>query len=402
MKTFLFFCLLSLKMYAQSWTALTPFPGIARDDGVAVEVEDKAYVGTGLKTGWSLAGDFFVLDLATNTWSSIASMPSGTERQYACAFKGPFSFYVFGGDGSGGVLNTLYKYSVSSNTWTQMSSKPGAGVYGASVIEFGDKVVLLGGKFSGGTVNQEVWEYSISNDTWTQKNNMPNHFGGRWRGCTTAFQGKGYLLFGIDANTNWRKEFLEYDPQNDTWQLLPSPPSTPSRAYASMQTLNNQLILFAGMDSLNNYTNSVSYFHPATSAWTAGPNLPANARRGGMSWALNNLFYYTCGLEETETRLNETWMLDVPVGLAENESFHSIKAGPNPFKEELFIYTNPGQAELKLKMKNGLGIDKLNPSDMEFLTDGILIHTEKLESGIYFLEVEIGKNSSSIRKVWKP
>ncbi|MCU0360353.1 MAG: T9SS type A sorting domain-containing protein [Bacteroidia bacterium] len=393
---FLFF--LTTQISAQNWTLLSSFPGIACDDGVAVEVEGKAYVGTGLQTGWVLAGDFFVMDLSSHTWSTIASMPAGTERQYACAFRGPSAIYVFGGDGSAGVLNTLYKYHIHSNTWTQMASKPGAGVYGASMMAFGDKILLLGGRFSNANVNQEVWEYSISNNAWTQKSNMPAAYEGRWMACATTFNGKGYYLYGVDNTINFRTEFLEYDPQTDSWQMLSPPASTPSRAYASLESLNNQLILFGGVDSLNVYYTTVSYYHPASNTWSPGQNLPANARRGGMSWTKDNRYYYTCGLDDNSVRLNETWILDVPLGFEENEIKRMFQIGPNPIKNRLLIYSNQIQNQYTIGIFDAFGQRQINAKEYEYSEYGINVNTEQLKSGLYFLEIQM---EGSIPVRWK-
>src|SRR6478736_6755967 len=98
MKLLLPFFLYSNLLLSQVWMQLPNFPGVKRDDGIAVIVNDKAYIGTGLQE-WSATTDFYVLDLKSLNWATIPSMPYTSERQYACAFEGNNCFYVFGGDG---------------------------------------------------------------------------------------------------------------------------------------------------------------------------------------------------------------------------------------------------------------------------------------------------------------
>ena len=61
MKLLFTFLLLSWGCSAQLWIQLPDFPGLKRDDGVAVVVNNKAYFGTGL-IEWSSTIDFHVLD----------------------------------------------------------------------------------------------------------------------------------------------------------------------------------------------------------------------------------------------------------------------------------------------------------------------------------------------------
>ena len=86
MKLFFTFLLFSNLLIGQTWSQLADFPSLERDDGVAVRINNKAYVGTGLIVGFSLGKDFFAYDFGSNSWATIAPMPTGSERQYACAF----------------------------------------------------------------------------------------------------------------------------------------------------------------------------------------------------------------------------------------------------------------------------------------------------------------------------
>ncbi len=384
--------------FSQTWMQIPSFPGTERDDGVAVVIGTKAYVGSGLTAGWTFGADFYCYDVLSQSWSPIVSMPAGSERQYACAFKGGQGFYVFGGDGSGGVLNTLFEYNIANSNWTQKTPKPGAGIYGASCFEFGDTVIIAGGRYQGNAINNEAWMYRISTDSWQQLNSLPAGLGGRWRAAYAVLKGKGYLLFGLDGNNAWRKELMEYDPRFDSWTKIMEVQTFPSLAYASLQGMEGKLLLFAGMDSLNNYSPACRYFELSTYTWSQGPSLNAIPRRGGMSWTYNNSFFYSCGLDENEQRLKETWKLDLVIGLKEESPDSVCQIGPNPFAEAINIETGAEGAN-KLELWNASGI--LIISETLVSKTRSILNTSQAPSGFYILKLYKGEKLVATKKLIK-
>lgn len=324
----LFIFLLSFQfLSAQVWIQLADFPAQKRDDGVAVVVGTRAYFGTGL-IEWANTGDFHVLDLTNYSWSSMPGMPGSTERQYACAFAGQNCFYVFGGTGVGGVLNTMYKYDIATNTWAAVASKPGNGLSAAACMNFGDRVIISGGRFQSGKASPEVWEYTISTDTWIQKNDYP--FSARWRASGTVHNNTGYLIFGRDTGGAYRKEFYKYTLATDNWTKIMDFPAAKGRNYSSLNVANDELVVFGGTDTLEHLYKDIWYFKKATSTWLQGPDIPATGRKGGMSCAYGDKFFYSCGIGEGPARLTETWMTDIPVGIKEQHASNAFSVYPNP------------------------------------------------------------------------
>lgn len=289
-KIIILICLITQYCVAQTWSQLADFPNTERDDGVAVKINGKAYFGTGLLAGFTLGKDFYSYDLASNTWSAIASMPTGSERQYAVAFTFSNSFYVYSGSGySNAVFTDLQRYDVATNTWTALTGKPGNGLIGASCFEFGDKIIIVGGKFQSGAVSDEVWEYTISTDTWSQKNNFP--FGGRWRAGASVLNNIGYLIFGKDNNQSFRKEMYSYNNTTDVWTKIMDFPQPKGRAYSALKSSITKLVLFGGYDTLNTYYNDVWFYNDLTNSWIQGPNLPSFGRKGGLSCTVGDKFF---------------------------------------------------------------------------------------------------------------
>jgi N-acetylneuraminic acid mutarotase len=366
-----------IKFDAQTWAQLADFPAPERDDGFAFVINNKAYCGAGLKVGWLLGNDFHCLDLGSETWTTLASMPAGQERQYACGFTDGTNGYVFGGEAWGNDLNTLWMYSPATNSWTAKASKPGNGVRGACCFVIANTAYIVGGAVGTTDAINEVWAYDMLNNSWTQKNNLPIS---NWRGCAGVSNGKGYLLFGMTANYAYNRYLYKYDPQGDTWSYQHTfPGSSSGLVYSSMQTINNELIVFSGKDSLNVFTNDLWTYDVINNTWNFVNALPATLRKGGMGFADKGTYYYTCGITPGDVRLKETWKIGLSVGITEYPESGKVLIYPNPastfihiqgFEEEDFkILTIRGQLVSEGKIINGN------------------IDISLLEPGIYFLGV---------------
>lgn len=394
MRLLFIFIFLSDILLGQTWLQLTNFPNTERDDGVAVHINNKGYFGTGLLAGFTLGKDFYAYDMSANTWTTIAPMPVGSDRQYATAFTHLNSFYVFSGAGySNAVFTDLQRYDVTTNTWTTLASKPGNGLIGASCLEYGDKVIVVGGKFQSGVVSDEVWEYTISSNSWAQKNNFP--FGGRWRASASVLNGVGYLIFGKDNNESFRKEMYSYNHATDVWTKVMDFPQPKGRSYSALKASTTQLILFGGYDTLNTYYNDVWYYNPFLASWSAGPNMPAAGRKGGMSCIAGDKFYYSCGINVSDVRLKETWMIDVPVGLRENNSDIDFSVYPNPCNDKLFIKPSSENYTFEITdITSKIILSQQNKNSS-------CIDISGLEKGIYFLRILEDTKQVGVKKIIK-
>jgi N-acetylneuraminic acid mutarotase len=366
---------------SQTWTQLSDFPGGARDDGSSFIVGTTAFCGMGLKAGTGVTKDFYSFDLATETWSTVAAIPvAGTERQYASGFSGGFFGYIFGGiDAGGNSLNDLWQFHPSSNVWLQKSSKPGAGIYGASSFIINDIAYIIGGTNASTSASSEVWTYITFMSTWVQKNNFP--FNGNFRGAAASANGKGYLIFGRDLNNSFNKNLYEYDPGTDTWTYKSTFPGGYGKTYAAMQAINNELIVFSGIDSLNNCSNDLWKYNLVINQWTQLTSLQNPFRKGGMNFTGNGVFYYTTGIDQSNNRLKETWKVDVAVGINELNSEKRITVYPNPTRDfiQLDLKTNE---KLNYSIINSLGIEV----QKGLVAEGKILF-QNLPAGLYTLRL---------------
>jgi N-acetylneuraminic acid mutarotase len=215
-----------------------PFPAEGRDDASVFVIDNFAYCGSGLATGWITMGDFYRFDLNTETWQSIAPLPPGKERQYASGFSLNGKGYLFGGYDGSSFLNDLLEYDPVGNTWTEKTSLPGDGRGGMSCFVLGDTAYIVGGKSSTENALNEVWAYDIIADSWVEKNPLP--FGKRWRASSVATANEACVIGGRNELNESQNELHVYDPENDSWNSLDPFPAA-SRYYAAAWLYNGQI-----------------------------------------------------------------------------------------------------------------------------------------------------------------
>jgi len=116
-----------------SWTTLKPMT-LPRNHHDVAHLDGKLYViggtvGSCFPSGWaSNVSMNEVYDIATDTWSTRAPMPTARSAVGAAVIDG--RIYVIGGEGwvdeSGGVFRNNEAYDPSSNSWTEKTPMPTA------------------------------------------------------------------------------------------------------------------------------------------------------------------------------------------------------------------------------------------------------------------------------------
>lgn len=307
MRFYLVFLAISLGHFvlAQSWTQLTDFPGNPRDDGTGFKIGDSIYFGTGMTPWWSMEADFYGLTTQTDTWFSIASLPTTKERQYATGFSSNSGKgYVFGGFNNGQFLNDLWEYDPIINSWNEVTPLPSFGRSGSACFVINDTAYIIGGKNAVNSALDEVWAYSILSDTWVQKNNFP--FGFRWRASATQLNETGFLILGRNENNEFQQGLYSFLPSSNLWVQTSIFPSI-GRSHSSLYSLNQKLYACFGIDSLNYSHDDMWEYDFIQDTWSIATQLPALGRRGGIGVANENSFYYTTGIDENDQRMTETW-----------------------------------------------------------------------------------------------
>jgi N-acetylneuraminic acid mutarotase len=124
-----------------TWIELAPLPR-AEGSPAAVVVDGKIYV-IGGRSGTSDFGDVYIYDPATDTWSTGPSIePRGT----AGAVLYCDGIYLFGGESQSQRRNleSVLRLDLDSNVWQAVSSMPSARKFARAVL-FMDSVYIVGG-----------------------------------------------------------------------------------------------------------------------------------------------------------------------------------------------------------------------------------------------------------------
>jgi len=372
-----------IAIQAQTWQQLTNFPAVERDDGAFFIIGDKAFCGTGFAPWFAPLNDFYSFDMNTEIWNTIAALPSGMERQYACGFSSGSKGFIFGGKGNG-LLNDLWMYDTTLNTWTQKTSLPGQGRSGSTCFVINDTAYIIGGIDSLNVAISQVWAYDILNDNWHQKNNL--NFGARWRASSVSQNGKGYLIFGKDENGRYCNELVEYNPLSDSWIQISTFPGN-GRTYSSLNSIASDLYTFAGLDSFGTYLSELWRYNYSSSSWQQLNSIPSKGRKGGMCFNNNSILYYTTGIDSSNTRLNETWKCTNLTSISEYfRNIWSVRIHPNPvineFNVELTNIHNGRNIEYNISDSYGRIVMSNSTNENK-----IRIDISSFPKGLYFLKM---------------
>src|SRR5215470_2069908 len=161
-----------------AWTTLAPMP-TARSGAVAAVIDDGIFVIGGRQStsgpcsGGPYVGNVERYDIDTNTWSTVAPLPSPRSDMAAVAHGG--KVFVFGGctgtASAPSVTNEVDMYDPETNTWTTLTPMP---TQRASLVagHSGNLVYAIGGTNGVSALNvNEV--YNISGNSWSTNPPMP-------------------------------------------------------------------------------------------------------------------------------------------------------------------------------------------------------------------------------------
>jgi len=149
----------------------------------------------GGNTTSGLGTECYRYNVNTDTWSPIASLPSG-RRVLATAIVGDYLYAIGGSDMSSVYQSTVYKYDIAGNSWSTVASLPAAIAWGKAV-GYNGKIYFAGGVDATDVVLSTVYVYDVGADTWSAATSMP---GPKFGGAFSAADGKLVYVAGGDAS----------------------------------------------------------------------------------------------------------------------------------------------------------------------------------------------------------
>ncbi len=150
---------------ATNWTAARPYPQHIVRYGFG-QVGDDFYIFSGVSDG-------LVINAArrynavSNTWIDLAPVPSPGEAPSAAYWNGKF-FVTQGNSGNGFQI-----YDIASNSWSSGASIPGSNSYGSALGVYNGLVYLVGG---GSSPSVSTYIYNITTNSWSNGIDAPAQY----------------------------------------------------------------------------------------------------------------------------------------------------------------------------------------------------------------------------------
>ncbi len=210
-----------------SWTQAAPLPMDVHHANV-IAANGLLYVlGAMQLSGFSFVavGDCFVYTPGTDSWSSLAPIPSGSERgSAAMGLLG--DRIVLAGGLRGDAVADVIAYNIETDTWETglpPLPTPTDHLVGANV---GDVLFAIGGRNGGiGSIKDTVVSLSLGGSEWQERAAMPTARGGA---AAAVVQGKIVVVGGegnAAASNGVFPQTEVYDPALDVWSPLSDMPA---------------------------------------------------------------------------------------------------------------------------------------------------------------------------------
>lgn len=281
----------ALAALSDTWATMPPLPSV-RQNHDAVGLNNIVYVIGGLSPAGVSLTRVDAFNLATNTWSPRAPLPSPrSDLNGASAING--RIYVSGGhDASGAQTKTLFVYNPGTDTWVRKADMPRAGGCGTQgVIEGLLYVTTDCGLFSSDTTR--FYRYAPVTNTWTKLASPPDNF--NLFGVSGVIGGKYYLAG--DGHL-----FVAYDPATKRWTERANT-AHPER-FMCAAVLNGKLFVAGGFDASNAEADlpgavpTLRVYDPATNTWHFRASMPT-PRWDAAGAAGGGRFFVISGRNET-------------------------------------------------------------------------------------------------------
>jgi len=215
-------------------------------------------------------------DPVTNTWTTLAPMPTSAMMASAVYYPLGNKIYVFGGIDHDSLLvyNVTRIYDITSNTWSTGANMPDVRCYMASGYNNANgKIYLVSGYNTGDVTSAQsnTWEYDPVTDTFTERAPFPHPAGGMASGVIKALL---YVAGGRDASNNVVNLNWEYNPASDAWTQKANMPGGATNVTGSAVALD-ALWVFGGGNP----------FTPTNQCFTTAPLVTPLGRTNAYSWS---------------------------------------------------------------------------------------------------------------------
>ncbi|SNR54328.1 Ig-like domain (group 2) [Maribacter sedimenticola] len=178
-------------------------------------------------TAWNLKADF---GSERGRYGAV-SFSIGDKAYVGLGRDESYSYDIFGDEyisNAGSFKNDFWEYNPETDTWRKLNNFPGEGRTGAVGFSIDGKGYVGLGFYSDGTRNdvgytstfefkQDFWEYNPYDDSWTQLEDFPGE--ARTKSASFVIDNKGYVACGR-GKFDSKRDFWEFSPSDQSWKQL--------------------------------------------------------------------------------------------------------------------------------------------------------------------------------------
>lgn len=228
-----------------------------------------------------------LLNAASATWASAASMPHRTVRYAHAQCPGePNRFYVIAGVTSPSTFAEVKRYDAELDRWTVLSPMPES-LEGPAAVCYQGMIYAAGG---GGT--NRFFIYDIVHDVWTEGPALPRRV---WGAAIGAWEGQLYLAGG-DSDFSLTGQSAEVDIYNivsSTWRTNGAPLPVAVSAPGWVQ-VNQYLYVVGGWgDTSSSNLTATQRYDMTSNTWETGPAF--TSARADFTLAATGQYLYAIG-----------------------------------------------------------------------------------------------------------
>src|SRR5882724_3317607 len=249
-------------------------------------------------------------DYTTNTWSNVAPLPVPLGQGSIGASNG--KIYLAGGFiGGTNVTNALRIYDIASNTWTSGANMPTSpGVEAAAGAVVNGKFYVMGGDDFNNLLNTN-FIYDIATNTWTTGATLPdsrtNTYG------TAASNGLIYVYGGVIAPFTAVDTLLRYDPVANSWISLGSAGTGGRGNYGGISPFGTfQLLITDGANASGLSTTATHIFTISSGTFSAGPPMIGNRAGQAQGTLPDGRVLVADGFNTASTTVSTVELLSIP------------------------------------------------------------------------------------------
>lgn len=393
----LLFCLALYQLHGQSWTSVASLPtGYMVHHGFGFADGSEGYLVGGIESS-GYSNRVYKYNPTTNTWTQIANFP-GVARGYAIGdFYNGKAYYGFGVDSANNYLSDLWEFNPATTTWTQLTTCPcQARAHPALVVQNGEVQVGLGGSQIGNL--KDWWVYNITSNTWQQKIDLPSfnrHHPYQFGIGNYVYTGLGHGASNDSFGKKIYRSWFRYDSQINIWTQMADLPAQ-GRVAGTQFSYNNKGYVLSG-EGDNHASMAAGEFwsyDPTTNTWTQMPSHPGSSRWAPASFVLNGEVYLINGqVFRQYVSQNYKFNLSVFVGEEGVDSPKKTLVYPTVFNSLINVQLSSEE----LASQSAISIYNVNSQKVHTQAYSPQLDLSKLASGMYFMEVNTGTQKEIIK-----